>query len=97
MLNVGIVEPGHSNLAIQVAPVPISEASVVTFRTTRSEKASMHLHDATGRVVLTVFADRYMPAGMQRLTLDKLPDLAPGKYFLSLTSNSGRYTVPVVR
>ena len=97
VLNVGIVEPGHSNLAIQVAPVPISEASVVTFRTTRSEKASMHLHDATGRVVLTVFADRYMPAGMQRLTLDKLPDLAPGKYFLSLTSNSGRYTVPVVR
>ena len=97
VLNVGVHDLGRPKVEVSVAPNPLTDASVVSFRLDKPGKVSIQLLDATGRSVYTAFTGRHMAAGTQRVMLGGLTELNAGKYLLNITSPEGRSIFPVVR
>ncbi|MBW6490339.1 MAG: T9SS type A sorting domain-containing protein [Lentimicrobium sp.] len=96
---VGIPEPPELKPLAQINawPNPFSQNISFSYRLIDDAKVSLSLCDITGRKLLLLINDVYMPAGKytQRLDTSEYP-LAPGVYFFEFETPKGKHCRKVV-
>ena len=79
-MNIGVEEVSEAVTALRVLPNPASDALELRFAVERSERITINLLDAQGRVVDALLSMTVQPMGEQRLRLVLPASLAPGEY-----------------
>lgn len=95
-LNIGMVEFASADQAPLVFPNPIGQLATLAYELGSSERITIRLMDAQGRVVKTFLDGMQQPAGTQRVVLD-MPEMSAGNYLLTISSPEGSVSVQVLK
>ncbi|MEO8067841.1 MAG: hypothetical protein ABI599_09135 [Flavobacteriales bacterium] len=96
-LNVGILDFTTVAPQVLVYPNPIAGAATLEYTLKQSERITIRLAGADGRIIETYQDGLMRSAGEQRLNIEFSDAIAPGHYVLSIASPSGSVNVQVVK
>jgi len=82
--------PGENNLFIDIKPNPTSNNVIIEFNLPSTQKVSIHIIDAQGRIVTTLVEHKMMTAGKNVISWNTKGILPDGVYFISLSTNDGK-------
>jgi hypothetical protein len=85
---------------IQNVPNPFNALTVISYSLTRPCAVTIHIYDATGRLVRTLLKDQHSPAGQHRITWDGRDDwgrrVSSGIYLCRMQAGSTRQSTKMV-
>lgn len=94
-LNVGLLDRSMASSSALVFPNPISNGATLQYELAREEAVCIHLASMDGRVLMTIIDQQVQGADRHQRAISLPQGLAPGAYFLVVSSPSGSACIRV--
>ncbi|HTF06321.1 MAG TPA: T9SS type A sorting domain-containing protein, partial [Bacteroidia bacterium] len=96
-MEMGVVDFATWNHSVFIYPNPVSENTTLQYTLAAPEEISIKVYDAQGKLVSVLIDHKTQQAGAHQQPLNLSPELAPGIYFVELSSVTGTVSVRIIK
>jgi uncharacterized delta-60 repeat protein len=96
-LELGTVEFAESKNSLWIYPNPITSGAMMEYTLKSRETINIQLSDLQGKTIKTFINNQNQEAGTHQQMIAFPDELAPGFYFITLSSVSGRVCIKIVK